>query len=492
MKMIELENILSYPDDIVDILNKNKKQYFKNNELPKEILLEINNLLKKYYFVVYHFTKIVNEEDYKENGILTHKKWKNLLNIVVNNLRSSNSFLESEIDDIQNQLFNFERSNVSKNIFYSYTKNDIIKNKDLQGTLTKFYGGEYLCNLFLGKYDKKLQKIGKSAMIKFYIPFNSKDIYLSSKIAEYYYQSDTENYSFSGYEGQLEEDVKKEEILDIFYLSDLCNSERTRKICLNCLIEKDITEFSKDNRYNYKDKYVATCKKCKYKKTNKDKAKIYAKKYRDTHKQEEKLRQHEYYLKNKEEINKKHLIYRNHNKDKIKKHYYDNYDEIRARQKKYNEKNKDKINSKNREYYYNNIEKFREKGKKYREEHKDYLRDYLREYERKRRQDSLEKFKDNVRSLIYNSLRRKNYSKSQKTEEILGCNLDYFRNYIEAKFIDGMCWENLNEIHIDHIVPLATATSEEEVIKLCHYTNLQPLWSTDNLSKGAKVDWKKS
>lgn len=48
----------------------------------------------------------------------------------------------------------------------------------------------------------------------------------------------------------------------------------------------------------------------------------------------------------------------------------------------------------------------------------------------------------------------------------------------------------LKKVHIDHIIPLATAKTEEDVIKLCHYTNLQLLKGEDNLSKGDKLDWK--
>ena len=50
-----------------------------------------------------------------------------------------------------------------------------------------------------------------------------------------------------------------------------------------------------------------------------------------------------------------------------------------------------------------------------------------------------------------------------------------------------MNWDNRSEWHIDHIVPLSSANTEEELIRLCHYTNLQPLWAEDNLKKGGKL-----
>jgi hypothetical protein len=50
-----------------------------------------------------------------------------------------------------------------------------------------------------------------------------------------------------------------------------------------------------------------------------------------------------------------------------------------------------------------------------------------------------------------------------------------------------MTWDNHGEWHIDHIIPISSGKTEDEVLKLCHYTNLQPLWKEDNLKKSDKI-----
>jgi 5-methylcytosine-specific restriction endonuclease McrA len=58
---------------------------------------------------------------------------------------------------------------------------------------------------------------------------------------------------------------------------------------------------------------------------------------------------------------------------------------------------------------------------------------------------------------------------------------------LEKLFKEGMTWENHGEWHIDHIIPISKAKTAEEIYKLNHYTNLQPLWKRENLCKGSKI-----
>jgi len=80
------------------------------------------------------------------------------------------------------------------------------------------------------------------------------------------------------------------------------------------------------------------------------------------------------------------------------------------------------------------------------------------------------------------------YKKLTKTEIILGCIFEEFKQYLESKFEPWMTWENQGLYNgklnygwdIDHIIPISSAKTEEDVIKLNHFTNLQPLCSKIN------------
>jgi len=78
--------------------------------------------------------------------------------------------------------------------------------------------------------------------------------------------------------------------------------------------------------------------------------------------------------------------------------------------------------------------------------------------------------------------------KTNKTFNIIGCTPEFLKEYIENQFTEGMTWENHGQFgwHIDHIIPLSSVKTEEELYPLFHYTNLQPLWWLDNIKKGTK------
>jgi len=103
--------------------------------------------------------------------------------------------------------------------------------------------------------------------------------------------------------------------------------------------------------------------------------------------------------------------------------------------------------------------------------------------------DVLFNLKIKFRRRIYMSLRTNNLKKTDKMINLLGCTFLEFKKYIENQFTENMTWDLVmsGKIHLDHIIPLSIAQSEEELYKLCHYTNLQPLWAEENLKKSNKI-----
>lgn len=94
-----------------------------------------------------------------------------------------------------------------------------------------------------------------------------------------------------------------------------------------------------------------------------------------------------------------------------------------------------------------------------------------------------------LRSRIYNVLKTQGIIKTARTEQLLGCSVEFFRQYISGLFQPGMTLENHGKWHIDHIRPCASfdLTDLEQQKQCFNYTNLQPLWAAENISKGAKL-----
>lgn len=104
----------------------------------------------------------------------------------------------------------------------------------------------------------------------------------------------------------------------------------------------------------------------------------------------------------------------------------------------------------------------------------------------KRAADPIVAFKHRARQMVRSAFIRSGHRKAKKTEALLGCALDEFRLHIERQFLPGMNWGNMKLWEIDHIVAMATATTQDEAEALNKFTNLRPLWREQNRSKAAK------
>jgi hypothetical protein len=143
-----------------------------------------------------------------------------------------------------------------------------------------------------------------------------------------------------------------------------------------------------------------------------------------------------------------------------------------------------------------NRDKMKTQRKAYREANKDKIKIYDKAYSKRNKDKINNRYKTDIRFKISKLLRSrllrslKNEWKSGSAVKDLGCTIDEFKTYLESKFQLGMNWNNHGPCgwHIDHIKPLASfdLTDRKQLLMACHYTNLQPLWATDNLIKGDK------
>jgi hypothetical protein len=265
------------------------------------------------------------------------------------------------------------------------------------------------------------------------------------------------------------------------------------KKCKTCGEEKELSEFGKAKKI--KDGYLKECKKCMsikriaYKEKNVDDIKEYLK---------------EYYEKNKEKISEYQKEYKEKNKEHLKEYSREynkewrvsNKDKIKEKRKEWRVSNKDKNSEYSKEYYELN----KERRKDYYELNKEKITEYQKEYKEKNKEkrnlkrkekkkiDPLFNLTCSIRSSISGSLKKQGYKKNSKTEEILQIPFKDFKKYIEDQFEPWMTWENYGlyngELNygwdLDHIIPVSSATTEEEILELNKYINFQPLCSKVN------------
>ena len=109
---------------------------------------------------------------------------------------------------------------------------------------------------------------------------------------------------------------------------------------------------------------------------------------------------------------------------------------------------------------------------------------------RRRKTDPIYKLTHNLRTLLNMSLRKVGFRKESRTYQLLGANYETVHQHLADTAVRNYGFYDPNEpYHIDHIVPCASATTPEELIKLQHYSNLQYLTPEDNLKKSNKLNW---
>lgn len=227
------------------------------------------------------------------------------------------------------------------------------------------------------------------------------------------------------------------------------------KRCRKCGEIKDIDLFNHDNRR--KDKHKDICRECskkysiQYEATHKERRKRYNKQYNE-----------DYYPKNREKVILKMKEYYNTHKDKFKE---------------YN------ILHKGDKHIYMKL---------WREQNWEEIKKYYNEYTRlKLKTDPNFKFGVRLRVRICSLLKSK---KQFKTVELIGCSIQELKNHLQNQFKDGMSWDNNSYYgwHLDHIKPVSLFDLTDPIQqKECfHYTNLQPLWWWENLTKSNKYECK--
>lgn len=130
---------------------------------------------------------------------------------------------------------------------------------------------------------------------------------------------------------------------------------------------------------------------------------------------------------------------------------------------------------------------------KYRRTNKEKYRAYRnREHDHKMNNDPGYALRHSLRGRLLAALSRDGAAKNSSVESYLGCSLSELMAHLEGQFLAGMTWANRGHKtwHIDHIIPCAAFdhSDPEQVAKCWHYSNLQPMWATDNLKKGCKTN----
>lgn len=226
-----------------------------------------------------------------------------------------------------------------------------------------------------------------------------------------------------------------------------------KKVCVKCGKEKDISNFvlKKNKRYH------SWCNECRLADTK------------------------EWRKKNKEHVIKYKEETREYRLKKDAEYRESHREELRIIATIYNEKSKER-----RRLYRLTEEGHRKelaRGRKWRQENKEKYSQYFHDYHEKYPEKKIAR---NLRNRLRKLL--KGISSVIHSNDIAGCSLDFLKKHLESQFQEGMNWDNYGVWHVDHIRPCESFNFRDpEQQRECFlWSNLQPLWGKDNISKNAK------
>lgn len=241
------------------------------------------------------------------------------------------------------------------------------------------------------------------------------------------------------------------------------------KNCSKCNKNKPLDNFYKDNR-NGGRRY--SCIQC-------------CKEYTEKTKEIRSKKAKERYALNKEKV-----------KQRVKRYAEDNKEAIKARAKKYREDNKEKISEGKKKCYEAKKDQYKEKNREYRRINEKTIKEYSKEYRRKNRERLSKKSTEHTRKKrkedplfrlkmqLNHRIRQSVTNKYKNTKDIVGLEMKDLVEYLTKDLPNDFSWR---DYHIDHICPCSQATTEEELYKLQHFSNLRLVPAEDNLKKSNKL-----
>lgn len=183
--------------------------------------------------------------------------------------------------------------------------------------------------------------------------------------------------------------------------------------------------------------------------------------------------------------------------------YASKMERVKAYLKNYQEKHKEKLKGYLAGYYQENRERLDVKNSAWAKSNKERAKSFRKKWihnnreklntnraanaRRRRKEDPVFAMQQVARSRLRSAFDSKRIKKNSKTSEMVGCSWEHLKAHIESTFKHGMTWQNRHLWEVDHITPLASARTYEDIKHLSHWTNLQALWKEENRAKADKM-----